>query len=155
MLKDGGLLVVTAWDEKSSQIAWFDAVTDIFNATEGDGEPLQHPSLIAGTDRERALKELKEAGFTDLKTYRTTHTIVFDDPKTMIQANMNNPFASKFLERLTREQLEETLTKLLEKDAQENFYQEGEVSTTDGADPFADGNPRLIPFSAYTILARK
>lgn len=37
VLKDDGLLVVTAWDEKSSQMVWFDAVTDIFNGREEKG----------------------------------------------------------------------------------------------------------------------
>ncbi|KAG6595727.1 ubiquinone menaquinone biosynthesis methyltransferase [Phytophthora cinnamomi] len=154
VLKDDGLLFVTAWDEKSPQMAWFDAVTDIFNARGGEGEPLGHPSLVAATDRERIMKEMQEAGFRDVKAYRTTHTVVFDDPRAMLQANMNNPFAAKFLERLTEAEMVETLTKLLEKDAQENFYQEGEVKT-DSADPFADGEPRLISFQAFTILARK
>ncbi|KAE9020647.1 hypothetical protein PR003_g14229 [Phytophthora rubi] len=155
VLKDDGLLVVTAWDEKSSQITWFDALTDIFNAKGGEGEPLGHPSLIAATDRERIMKELQEAGFRQVKAFRTAHTIVFDDPKAMLQANMSNPFAAKFLERLTKDEMQETLTKLLEKDAQENFYQEGGDVKSDSAAPFADGQPRLIPFSAYTILARK
>jgi ubiquinone/menaquinone biosynthesis C-methylase UbiE len=155
VLKDDGLLVVTAWDEKSSQIVWFDDVTDIFNAKGGDGEPLGHPSLIAATDRERVMKELQTAGFRKVRAFRTTHTIVFDDPNAMVQANMSNPFAVKFLERLTKEEMVQTLTELLEKDAQENFHQEGGPTKTDSTDPFVDGLPRLIPFSAYTIVARK
>ncbi|KAL4147513.1 hypothetical protein PRNP1_011269 [Phytophthora ramorum] len=155
VLKDDGLLVVTAWDEKSSQMVWFDKITDMFNAAEGDGEPLAYPALVAGTDQRRILDELQAVGFKDLKAYRTTHTIVFDDPKAMVQANLNNPFTAKFLERLTKEQIVETLTKLLDQDGQENFHQEGAVSALDSADPFADGRPCLIPFTAYTILARK
>lgn len=155
VLNDDGLLVVTVWSDKSSQMIWFDQVTDMFNAAGGEGEPLGHSSVIAATDRERVLKELQATGFRDVKTYCTTHTIVFDDPKAIVQANMNNPFAAKFLERLTKEQMEETLTKLMEKDAQANFYQEGGAAKHDSADPFSDGCPRLIPFTAYTILARK
>ncbi|GMF38452.1 unnamed protein product [Phytophthora fragariaefolia] len=155
VLKDDGLLVVTAWSDKSSQMTWFDALTEIFNAKEGEGEPLEYPSSSAGTDRERILNEMKDAGFKDVKVYCTTHTIVFDDPKAILQANMNNPFAAKFLERLTREQMEETLAKLMEKDAQKNFYQEEESSKIEHEDPFTDGQPRLIPFTGYTILARK
>ncbi|ETK80870.1 hypothetical protein F441_13861 [Phytophthora nicotianae CJ01A1] len=153
VLKEDGLLIVTTWSDKSSQMIWFDKITDMFNATEGEGEPLEPPSLVAGTDKKRILKELQEAGFKDVKTFSTTHTIVFDDPKMMIQANMNNPFTTKFLERLTKEQMEQTLTELMEQDAQENFYQEG--AKTDSADPFADGQPRLIPFIGFTVVARK
>ncbi|KAL3672737.1 hypothetical protein V7S43_002029 [Phytophthora oleae] len=154
VLKEDGLLVVTAWSDKSSQMTWFDKITDMYNATEGEGEPLERPSLTVGTDRERALKELQDAGFKDVKAYCTTHTIVFDDPKTMIEANMNNPFTTKFLERLTKEQMEQMLIELLEKDAQANYYQEGRAQP-DSADPFADGQPRLIPFTGFTIIARK
>jgi len=151
VLKDDGLLVVTAWDEKSSQMTWFDAVTDMFNAKGGEGEPLEYPS----TDRKRILKELQTAGFQHVKAYRTTHTIVFDDPRAIVQANLNNPFAAKFLERLTKAELVQTLTQLMEKDAQQNVCQEGAAAATDSEDPFADGCPRLIPFTAFTILARK
>ncbi|KAK1939915.1 Ubiquinone/menaquinone biosynthesis C-methyltransferase UbiE [Phytophthora citrophthora] len=153
VLKEDGLLLVTTWSEKSSQMAWFDKITDMFNAAEGEGEPLEHPSLAVGTDQVRVLKELQAAGFKDVKMYRTTHTIVFDDPNGMIQANMNNPVITKFMERLTKEQLEKTLVDLVEKDAHANFYQEG--AQLDSADSFADGQPRLIPFIGFTILARK
>eukprot|EP00644_Phytophthora_capsici_P001511 jgi/Phyca11/104806/e_gw1.10.266.1 len=153
VLKEDGLLLVTTWSKKSPQMTWFDKITDKFNAAEGEGEPLEHPSLTVGTDEEKVLKELQAVGFKDVQVYRTTHTIVFDDPNAMVQANMNNPVCTKFLERLTKEQLEQTLIELVEKDAQENFYQEG--AQLDTADPFADGKPRLIPFIGFTILARK
>ncbi|KAI9905283.1 hypothetical protein PsorP6_014322 [Peronosclerospora sorghi] len=155
VLKDDGLLLVTAWSDKSSQMVWFDHVTDMFNAVGGEGERLEYPYLIAGTDRSRILKELQTAGFRDVKTYVTTHTIVFDDPKALVEANMSNPFTAKFLERLTMEQVTTTLTDLIERDAHDNFYQEEARGATDTSDPFSDGLPRLIPFTAFTILARK
>ncbi|EEY69792.1 uncharacterized protein PITG_06285 [Phytophthora infestans T30-4] len=154
VLKEDGLLIVTTWSDKSSQMRWFDTITDMFNAAEGDGEPLDPPSFVAGTDKKRILMELQDAGFKDVKTFCTTHTIVFDDPKMVIQANMNNPFTTKFLERLTKEQMEQTLTELMQKDAQENYYQE-EGAKMDSTDAFADKQPRLIPFIGFTVVARK
>uniref|UniRef100_M4C534 Methyltransferase type 11 domain-containing protein n=1 Tax=Hyaloperonospora arabidopsidis (strain Emoy2) TaxID=559515 RepID=M4C534_HYAAE len=156
VLKDDGLLVVTAWSDKSSQMVWFDKLTDIFNATGGGGEPLKYPSLVVATDREKVLKELQAAGFRHVKSYCTTHTIVFDNLGTVVQASMNNPFAAKFLERLTKEQMEVTLTNLMEEDSQKNAYCEEGSATTDSGGIFVDdGCPRLISFSAFTILARK
>ncbi|OWZ03145.1 2-heptaprenyl-1,4-naphthoquinone methyltransferase [Phytophthora megakarya] len=155
VLKEDGLLIVTAWSDKSSQMVWFDKITDKFNAMDGDGDPLDRPSEVAATDREKIMKELQAVGFRDVKSYCTTHTIVFDDPKAIVAANMNNPFSAKFLERLTKEEMEQTLIELMEKDAQQNFYQEGGTLKKDSADPFADGGPRLIPFTGFTIIARK
>ncbi|POM73827.1 Ubiquinone biosynthesis methyltransferase [Phytophthora palmivora] len=155
VLKEDGLLIITAWSDKSSQMVWFDKITDMFNATEGEGEPLEYPSMVVGTDRERVLKELRAVGFRDVKSYSTTHTIVFDDPQAIVTANMNNPFTTKFLERLTKEQMEQVLINSMEQDTQQNFYQMGEALKTDNTDPFKDGEPRLIPFTAFTITARK
>ncbi|CAH0515420.1 unnamed protein product [Peronospora belbahrii] len=155
VLKEDGLLVVTMWSDQSSQMVWFNQITDMFNAIGAEGDPLVNLSLLDETDRERVLEELQAAGFRDVKVYRTTHTIVFDDPKAVVQANMSNPFAAKYLERLTKEQMKTTLTELMEKDAQENVWQKEGPSTTESANPFSDGCPRLIPFTAYTIVARK
>lgn len=155
VLKEDGLLVATTWSEKSSQIVWFDKITDMFNAKEGEGEAMDRPSLSACTDRERMLKELKAAGFQDVKMFSTTHTIVFDDPKAMIQGSMNNPFVTKFLERLTKEEIEQTLIELLEKDARKSFYSEEGDAMIERVDPFADGQPRLIAFIGFIVLARK
>ncbi|CEG46724.1 ubiquinone menaquinone biosynthesis methyltransferase, partial [Plasmopara halstedii] len=138
VLKEDGLLVITTWSEQSSQMVWFDQLTEMFNIIDGEGEPLERPSLTAGTDQLRVSKELREAGFRNVKVFSTTHTIVFDDPKAIIQANMNNPATIKFLERLTKEQIEQTLTEMLEKDAQKNFYQEEEeteIASTDHSLP--------------------
>ncbi|KAL8002562.1 putative ubiE/COQ5 methyltransferase, S-adenosyl-L-methionine-dependent methyltransferase [Plasmopara halstedii] len=131
VLKEDGLLVIT---------------------TKLPNEPLERPSLTAGTDQLRVSKELREAGFRNVKVFSTTHTIVFDDPKAIIQANMNNPATIKFLERLTKEQIEQTLTEMLEKDAQKNFYQEEEETEIASTD---HSLPRLIPFIGFTILAWK
>ncbi|KAF4319206.1 hypothetical protein BBO99_00004863 [Phytophthora kernoviae] len=156
VLKDDGLLVITAWDEKSANFGWFDGIAELYNAAGKDGdEPMPPPSLIAGTDKERVLKELQAAGFRDVKVYHTAHTIVFDDPKGMLQANMSNPATSKFLERLTKEQIESALTACMEKDTEANFYEAEASSGATSTDPFADGRPRLIPFAAFSILARK
>ncbi|CAI5736265.1 unnamed protein product [Peronospora destructor] len=155
VLKKDGLLVATAWSDKSSQVVWFDRITDMFNSVEGEGDSLEYPSLIAATNQEKALKELRAAEFKDVKAYCTTHTIVFDDPKEMLQASVSNPFASKFLERSTKKQLEEALTELMERDAQKSFWHERGPATTESADPFLDGHPRLFCFTAYTIVARK
>ncbi|KAL7681375.1 putative ubiE/COQ5 methyltransferase, S-adenosyl-L-methionine-dependent methyltransferase [Plasmopara halstedii] len=152
VLKEDGLLVITTWSEQSSQMVWFDQLTEMFNIIDGEGEPLERPSLTAGTDQLRVSKELREAGFRNVKVFSTTHTIVFDDPKAIIQANMNNPATIKFLERLTKEQIEQTLTEMLEKDAQKNFYQEEEETEIASTD---HSLPRLIPFIGFTILAWK
>ncbi|CAI5715940.1 unnamed protein product [Hyaloperonospora brassicae] len=156
VLKDDGLFIVTAWADKSSNLIWFDRVTDMCNASESDGEPLNYPSLVAASDRERVLKELQAAGFRQVKSYCTTHTVVFDDLKTLAQANMDNPFGAKFLERLTKEQMEATLMNLMEEDSRKNTYsEEGSAATTTSGDVVADLSPTLIPITAFTIVARK
>ncbi|OWZ15648.1 hypothetical protein PHMEG_00010674 [Phytophthora megakarya] len=67
---------------------------------------------------------------------------------------MNNPVTAKFLERLTKEELEQVLIELIEKDSQQNFYGDVEARM-DTAETFADGSPRLVPFTGFTIIARK
>ncbi|CAI5715946.1 unnamed protein product [Hyaloperonospora brassicae] len=156
VLKDDGLLIVTAWADKSSNLIWFDRVTDMCNASESDGEPLNYPSLVAASDRERVLKELQAAGFRQVKSYCTTHTVVFDDLKTLAQANMDNPFGAKFLERLTKKQIEATLMNLMEEGILKNIYsEEGSAATTTSGDVVDDLSPTLIPITAFTIVARK
>ncbi|RLN98807.1 hypothetical protein BBJ28_00024512 [Nothophytophthora sp. Chile5] len=156
VLKDEGVLMVTAWDPKSTQLRWFDEIAELFNAAGGaEDEPMALPSSIVGADKEKMIKELQEAGFRNVEVYHTSHTIVFDDPNGMIDAIMNNPLTAKFLERLTREQMKSTLAALLERDAGANFFQAEEQPGSTSADLFADGRPRLISFAAYTILARK
>ncbi|KAG7394162.1 hypothetical protein PHYBOEH_005581 [Phytophthora boehmeriae] len=156
VLKDDGLLVVTAWEEKSSNLKWFDEITALFNAAGKEGEePMPLPSSMAGTDKEGMLKELQAVGFKDVKVYRTTHTIVFEDPKGMMQANLSNPATAKFLERLSKEELGAALTAGMEKTAEGNFYETEKTPGATSDDPFADGRPRLISFTAFSILARK
>ncbi|RLN93926.1 hypothetical protein BBJ28_00005357 [Nothophytophthora sp. Chile5] len=156
VLKNEGVLMVTAWDAKSTQLRWFDELTELFNAAGGaEDEPMALPSAIVGADKEKMVKELQEAGFRNVEVYRTSHTIVFDDPNGMIDASMNNPLTAKFLERLTSEQVKNTQAAFFERDASANFFQEGEQPGSANADLFADGRPRLVSFAAYTILARK
>ncbi|RLN72948.1 hypothetical protein BBJ28_00011694 [Nothophytophthora sp. Chile5] len=156
VLKNEGVLMVTAWDPKSTQLRWFDEIAELFNAAGGaEDEPMALPSSIVGADKEKMIKELQEAGFRNVEVYHTSHTIVFDDPNGMIDAIMNNPLTAKFLERLTREQMKSTLAALLERDAGANFFQAEEQPGSTSADLFADGRPRLVSFAAYTILARK
>ncbi|TDH71906.1 hypothetical protein CCR75_000762 [Bremia lactucae] len=155
VLKEEGLLVMTTWSDKSSQIVWFDTITDAFNAAGPPEDKLQFPSTTAGSDRERVMNELHEAGFRDVRVYSTTHTIVFDDPKAMIQAMMTNPFAAKFLKRLSKDRIEQMLIELMESDAQKNFYQDERMARIDGADGFVDKKPCLIPFTGYVIAAKK
>ncbi|OWZ20987.1 2-heptaprenyl-1,4-naphthoquinone methyltransferase [Phytophthora megakarya] len=154
VLKEDGLLFVTAWSDKSSQMVWLDTITDMFNAAEGEGT-LKYPSLGFGTDREKTIKELQAVGFKDVKSYCSTHTIVFENPKAFLAANMSLPTTAKFLEKLTKEQMERTLVELIEKDAQQNFYQEGDILKSDSANPFAEGGPRLISFTGFIMTARK
>ncbi|CAI5715897.1 unnamed protein product [Hyaloperonospora brassicae] len=156
VLKDDGLLIVTTWDDTSSHLIWFGKLTDMFNAAGGDGEPLPHPPLAAAWKRDRVLKELQAAGFRQAKSYCTTHTVVFDDLKTLVQATMSNPSSAKFLKRITREQMEATLTNLIEEDSRKNTYsEEGSAATTTSGDVVVDARPALIPFTAFTIVARK
>ncbi|RLN93936.1 hypothetical protein BBJ28_00005358 [Nothophytophthora sp. Chile5] len=153
VLKDDGLLMVTAWGDHSTQMGWWDALTELYNAAGGaEDDPIALPSVTAGSDRERVLKELQAAGFRNVEVYHTTHTIVINDPKSMLQASMSNPFGAKFLERLPHDQTEITLLSWLERDAAPNFFQ-GEQ--TSGAADVAGGRPRLVPFSSYIIVAQK
>ena len=156
VLKDDGLLIVTAWGNKSSHFMWVDKLTDMCNSAEDAGKPLTYPSLGSTSDRERVLNELQAAGFRQVKSYCTTHTIVFDDSKTFAQATMSNPSGVKFLERLTKEQMEATLMNLMEEDSRKNTYsEEGSTATTTSGDVVVDACPTLIPFTAFTIVARK
>ncbi|CAI5715911.1 unnamed protein product [Hyaloperonospora brassicae] len=156
VLKDDGLLVITTWGAKSSHLIWFDKLTDMFNAAGGDGEPLPLPSLTAASKCERVLKELQAAGFRQAKSYCTAHTVVFDDLKALAQATADIPYVTEFLKRLTKEQIEATLMNLIEEDSRKNTYsEEGSAATTTSGDVVVDACPTLIPFTAFTIVARK
>ncbi|OWZ08158.1 hypothetical protein PHMEG_00019346 [Phytophthora megakarya] len=129
ILKKDGLLFITVWSDTCLQMVWLDKITGMFNSAQVGQDSMSYPSLSFGTDRDKCVKELGEAGFTDVKSYCTTCTILFND-------------------------LEQVMIELIEKESQQNVYSDVEAKMNI-TDPLPDGGPRLIPFTGFTVIARK
>jgi ubiquinone/menaquinone biosynthesis C-methylase UbiE len=149
VLKDGGLLVVTAWHASSANLQWFDTLTRLLNAAKADaGEPpMPLPSSLAGS--ESIFDELSTAGFRDIETYQTTHTVI-EDFNVLLGSILDNPVAANFLDHLPKEDVIEEITKLLRKDtdaiAKQNSPARGDDSTRAVA---------LFNMTAVTFVASK
>ncbi|KAF1322341.1 Ubiquinone menaquinone biosynthesis methyltransferase, partial [Globisporangium splendens] len=117
VLKDDGLLFVTAWDVKSTNMIWVDMFAKLAHEaqvakdSESETRPLVLPSLRVGTTPDQVATELRAAGFSNVEMYRTQHSVVMETPAQFVKAMLDNPGSSGFVAIAGREVLEDALYK--------------------------------------------
>lgn len=148
VLIDDGLLVVTAWHDSSANLEWFDTLTKLLNAAKADtGEPpMPLPSSLAGSGS--IFDELSAAGFRDIETYQTTHTVI-EDFDVLLGSILDNPVAANFLEHLSKEAVIEVIAKLLRQ------HTDAIATQTSAAGDASARAVALFNMTAVTFVASK
>ena len=164
VLKEGGLLVATAWDAQSPNLGWADAwaslIHEVYCAKSRSDPTVKKPDLTlpsskVGSSGDQIANELRAAGFRHIDLYCTKHSVVFQNPQILVNTMLNNPGAAGFIEVLGRERVENVLYDSILQDGFTNIIVSEEGKNSDSFDVKTSALPFTLEFVGHIVSASK